>query len=97
MAHSCPHCRGRGGGVAFINRGPDWRTHTQEHRDCVTCKGNGEVSDELARRIAIGKQRRDARVAKMQSLFTAASAAGVSAAELSRRERGLGPAEWYLN
>lgn len=82
--------------MAFVNRGQDISKHTFERIACRTCTG-GTITEEQARRIIIGKARRDLRVSQRVSLFEAAKAAGLSPADLSAREMGRGPVEWYVN
>lgn len=85
---SCPHCKGRGGGPCFINRGEDYRTHSIEHRACRTCNGFGEVTAEHAERIAEGRALRDGRLSRGVSLMDEAARLGISPARLSAIERG---------
>jgi hypothetical protein len=93
----CPHCNGRGGGEAFINRGPDISTHSREWVDCMQCSGAKYVDADVVRRIEKGQAMRDARVARKQSLLEASQRMGISSAELSAIEHGRGPAWVYLN
>ena len=88
---TCPHCNGEGGGEAFINRGLDISTHTVEWVRCLTCQGDGVVSDERAKLIAEGKAWRDARVARMEPLLEASRRLGMGPAELSTLELGRAP------
>ena len=85
---TCPHCAGEGGGEAFVNRGPDIRTHSIEWVECATCRGSGKVSVEKMQAIEIGKKLRDARIERGQSLLDAAREMGLGPAELSAREHG---------
>ncbi|MEQ1506733.1 MAG: hypothetical protein HOO99_04110 [Hyphomicrobiaceae bacterium] len=82
----CPRCGGAGGGVAFINRGPDISKHSVENRDCLVCAGTGSVTDEQMKRIEIGRAMRAERITLSQSLLTASIALGCTPAELSRWE-----------
>lgn len=88
MTHECPHCKGKGGGMAHINRGPDSSTHSFEWRDCLSCRGSGEITPEYAARIEAGRKMRDERVAQRKSLVEAANERGISPAELSAIEMG---------
>jgi len=94
---TCPACNGQRLVSAFINRGPDIRLHSVEEVKCHTCNGVGEITEERARRMAIGKRRRDERVARRVSLFEEAKTLDMNAATLSAIERGEGPDEFYID
>lgn len=81
--------------MAHINRGPDISTHSIDLVKCSTCHGVGAVSDEMLRRIALGKARRDKRVAEKKSLNEAARELGIGPAELSAIEQGRGSSQDY--
>lgn len=89
----CPHCKGKGGADAFVNRGPDIRTHSVKWIECLTCGGAGTVSGEVADRVARGEALRKARVARGESLLEASQRLGISPAALSAVEHGRGTAE----
>lgn len=78
-----------------MNRGVDISSHSIEYVRCFTCGGNGVVSDEMLRRIAIGKKRRDERVARRQTLMDMARELGIGPAELSAIEHGRGDSQHY--
>lgn len=84
----CPHCDGRKGSHCFINRGPDIKTHSVEWRDCLTCNGSGQVDRRRAALIEQGKEMRDARVGRRESLLEASKRMGIGPAELSAIEHG---------
>ena len=82
----CPDCRGKGTISAFV----DWEGGG-EFREGIRCHGCGGTGRVTAQRIiwrGAGKQHRDARVARMESLRDCAARLGVSAVELSDIERG---------
>ncbi len=91
----CPHCDGTGKiqSFAFLNRGEDWRTHTQEYvnADCNACAGYGHLHQWVLDQIAAGKKHRQQLQDNNESMRDAAQRLGISAAELSKAERGLTP------
>lgn len=89
---ACPGCDGSGKLMAFVD-GPKFSGLRQVI--CSCCRGDGTISTEHADRIRKGKEMRDTRVAQRRSLREAARARGISPTELSRIERGDGPAEYY--
>lgn len=86
----CPYCGGNGGSEAFINRGPDIRTHSFEWVECRLCGGSGAITDERHEFFVRGKAWRDARVARGESLLELSRRIGVGPAEISDREHGRG-------
>lgn len=86
----CPHCNGDGGGEAFINRGPDISKHTLEWVRCMTCSGDGVISDERAGLIDLGRRMREARVERGETLLEASRRLGTDPAKLSKLEHGRG-------
>lgn len=87
---TCPYCNGAGGFEAFVNRGPDIRTHSHEWMRCETCVGTGKINEGRAELIALGKTWRDARVARGETLMEMSKRIGVGPAEISQREHGRG-------
>lgn len=85
---TCPHCEGQKGAHCFINRGPDIRKHSVEWRDCLTCGGTGVIDRQRAALIEQGREMREARVARRESLLEASQRLGLSPAELSAIEHG---------
>lgn len=85
---TCPHCNGERKVFAFLNNGPDYRTHTSMWIDCRTCLGKGVITREHADRIVAGSSMREQRVQRGESLREAAKRLGISAVELSAIERG---------
>lgn len=83
---ACPGCAGTGENVAFINRGPDIRTHSFGPVRCSVCAGKGTITLLQAERMKIGKIMRDERVALGKSLRDAAAELGCTPAELSTWE-----------
>lgn len=87
---TCPICEGSGRKLAFINRGPDIRTHSLEEIPCTLCNGAGSLTNEQLRRVEIGNAMRAERVAQGKSLLEASRELGCSPAELSNWEiRGI--------
>lgn len=84
----CPHCKGEGGTDAFINRGPDIRTHSFGWVTCATCDGAGTISGAAAQRVERGELLRKARVLRRESLMEASRRLGISPADLSAVEHG---------
>lgn len=85
---TCPRCDGKRGADCFINRGPDVRTHSLEWRSCPTCGGTGKIDRRRAALILQGKEMRDARVARRETLREAALRLGMNPAELAAIEHG---------
>ena len=85
---TCPHCDGKRQVYAFLNHGPDYRTHTSGYVQCSTCQGMGAITTEHAERIKTGKRVQAERIERGESLNDAARRLGISPAELSARERG---------
>jgi len=86
----CPRCNGAKRIFVFAD-GHDADGNfvsTSGERDCLTCKGVGEITDDHANRIKIGKSLRDDRVAKGFGLREAALLRGCTPAELSAIEQG---------
>ncbi len=84
----CPHCNGDKKVFAFLNNGPDYRTHTSTFIDCRTCLGRGVITREHADRIVAGASMREQRVQRRESLRDAAKRLGITAVELNAIERG---------
>lgn len=85
---TCPHCDGKGWVYAFLNNGPDYRTHTSGFVQCLTCQGMSAITTEHAERIETGERMRRERVERGESLNEAARRLGITPAQLSARERG---------
>ena len=85
---TCPHCDGKRQVYAFLNHGPDYRTHTSGYMNCQTCHATGEITQEHAARIASGEKARRERIERGESLNDAARRLGITPAQLSARERG---------
>lgn len=85
---TCPHCDGKRQVYAFLNNGPDYRTHTSGYVQCSTCQGMGAITTERAKRILTGAHMRRERIERGESLNEAAKRLGISPAQLSARERG---------
>ena len=86
----CPGCKGEKKVFVFADGHHEDGTpfHNNGYRDCFTCTGSGEITDEHAGRIAAGRKMRDERVAQRISLMDAAKTRGMSPAELSAIEMG---------
>ncbi|MDH3360097.1 MAG: helix-turn-helix domain-containing protein [Desulfobulbaceae bacterium] len=84
----CPICEGKKKGLAFLNRGEDYRTHTQQEIVCLTCNGQGTITTEMMNRINKGKELRKRRIAKRLTLRQAASKLGILPSQLSAIEHG---------
>lgn len=82
----CPHCHGKKEVFAFLNTGVDWRNHRQEMIPCILCGGFGEITEEHANRIDVGRKKRSERVASGESLMDAANRLGITASQLSAIE-----------
>ena len=84
---TCARCSGTGLVSAFVeyeNRPGDFR----DDLTCGTCGGSGRLSADRVRAIQAGEARRRDRVARGISLREEADRLGISAAALSRQERG---------
>lgn len=86
----CPCCNGRKTFDAFIDYAdPDGSRQGEFRRmTCQTCGGTGTVTEDVAHAIARGRKYREARMARGESLRECAQRLGISAADLSRVERG---------
>gem|GEM_PF-3394527 len=85
---TCPRCDGKKTSIAHVNTGPDAKKHRWEERQCDTCKGLGEITQEHEARIARGKEMRNTRVARGESLLDAAKRQGITPSQLSAIELG---------
>ena len=74
--------------MAHINRGMDTSTHSVEGVRCSICKGDGRISAAPAALMAQGKNWRDARVARGETLLEMSRRLGMSPADLSAIEVG---------
>lgn len=86
--HVCPTCSGKGRSFAFINTGPDSRSHRSGYVSCHTCKGECVISAERFEAIERGHQLRQERVNRGESLHEAATKLGMTPAGLSAIETG---------
>lgn len=91
----CPRCNGDGGHDAFINRGLDISTHSVEWVCCLTCLGEGTITEARAAMIEKGKALRAARVARQETLLEASRKLGIGPAELNAIEMGRAPSAAY--
>jgi ribosome-binding protein aMBF1 (putative translation factor) len=89
----CPDCKGAKHVYVFADgHTPDGVPFASNgYRDCSTCDGWGEITQDYADRIEVGRMMRDARVKAGVSLLEASKQMGCSPAELSRVERGRLP------
>ncbi|MGH1361023.1 MAG: hypothetical protein ACRBC3_19865 [Burkholderiaceae bacterium] len=91
----CPHCDGTGKirSFAFLNRGEDWRTHTQEYVDhrCSACAGHGHLHQWVIDQIAAGKRHRDDRRGRREGVSACAKRMGITPSELVWMECGKDP------
>jgi len=85
---TCPRCEGRGWvGPVHINRGNkphEWR----EKMDCDLCGTRGTIDGGQRKAIELGKQLREKRLARDESLLEAAKRLKLKPSELSALETG---------
>ena len=85
----CEDCAGEGSFIALVDGVRDGkRAGWRQTVPCLTCSGDGEISEERLRWIAEGKRLRDIRKAKRMSPFEAAHAIGVPLRTLMSCEQG---------
>jgi len=84
----CPTCEGKKFGIAHFNTGPDSSKHRWGEVACFTCNGVGSITDEHAKRIKDGKARREARIARGESMMESAARLGITVVALSALEHG---------
>jgi DNA-binding XRE family transcriptional regulator len=88
----CPDCKGRGEVFAFINRGEDYRKHTQEYIRCDTCNGWGRILFTKWVRLRhwrrLGRKVRDIRISYYFTFSKASELLGIKPHELSAIEHG---------
>lgn len=86
----CPGCKGEKRVFVFADGHHEDGTpfHNNGYRDCFTCDGSGEITDEHIARIAAGRKLRDERVSKRVSLMDAAHERGISPEDRSAIEMG---------
>lgn len=90
----CPRCSGNGQVFCAIDYAD--RPGEMGYRQCTTCEGAGSITEEYAGRIRKGKDARDARVARGETLRACAYRMGITPVLLSRMEQGVAPPppEW---
>lgn len=92
MTIVCPLCKGEKRLHAHINYGFNEATGTGDDAwgdvICITCDGNGEITQDHARRIAHGEVLRAERVARGETLYHAAQRLGITPTQLSAIESG---------
>jgi hypothetical protein len=88
----CEWCLGGGTTVAFVDEFRDGKAIIGFRVvSCPACGGNGAVIRDHAERVAAGKERRAARLARGMTLLDEAWRLGISVVELSDIERGRKP------
>lgn len=91
--HKCPRCDGRGMiGPIHVNRGNKGCNWIDE-MSCLICHGAGEVDDDTMQAIGMGKQLREVRISRDESLRECALRLGMTPSELSALEQGRGGLE----
>lgn len=82
----CPDCNGRKQTMAHLN----YANRSGEFKmiACHTCKGEGEITEEHARRIEQGERLREKRVAAGISIGELGRSLGIPPQELNRYEHG---------
>lgn len=87
---TCPACRGKDAveSVRFVTKSNGEHRHEIGAWPCDLCKGAKVVTAAQAAAFAKGRQMRDERVARGESLFEAAKRMGISSAQLSAIEHG---------
>lgn len=83
----CPGCSGDRQVFAHVNT-QDPETHGFQWIDCSTCKGAGEITEDMRESIDAGRKARQNRIDRGLTLRQEADRLGVSAVVLSRLERG---------
>lgn len=82
---------------AFINRGEDYRTHTQEWITCTDCNGSGEIPDIWEEWGKIGEKLRKKRFSLDFSMHKLAQLLGCSSVDVSKAELGkIDPSPYLL-
>lgn len=88
----CRSCKGSGEVFAHVNTASP-ATHGFQMTKCFACDGSGELSLEQVEAMERGRALRADRVGRGMSLRAEAARLGISAVELSRRERGKSKGE----
>lgn len=83
---SCPECSGRGHSAAFISAESGHRFEPELR--CDFCAGSGKITAEQAGWLVRGRQMRNARVERHESLREVAIRLGLTPAAMSAMERG---------
>lgn len=81
----CPDCAGLGESQIFVS-GPG--LHELRTVKCARCKGDGKITEEMARWIELGQQLRDRRMSPYRNLRDEAEALGTDPVQLSKAEAG---------
>lgn len=89
----CPACKGAKEVFAFINTGDDHRKHRQDMVPRGTCGGVGKITTLRAYWIDKGQQMREERMARGETLKSAAERLAMTPAQLSAIEGGRLPSD----
>ena len=73
---------------AFVNRGPDYKKHSQEWIDCDRCGGTGEIPDEMKGWIQKGRELKKLRLKAGFSLMDIKERSPFDMVEFSQAESG---------
>ena len=84
----CPYCKGEKKQFVHLNT-INPKTHGFQWVPCMCCKEKGEITDEHYTQIKHGKLLRKSRIDRGLTLRQEAERLGISAIELSKRERGV--------
>lgn len=87
----CIRCNGDKQLFAFINGGPDIRSHSCAMIDCDTCAGTGVISEEKLMAITAGKDLRADRIQRGRTISEEAARLKMTPAQYSALERGREP------
>lgn len=86
---TCPGCDGKGENTGFVNTGMDSGKHYFGTIKCPDCQGSGDIPGRTEETIAEGKRIKRERVMAGMTLGAMADRMGISAAALSKIERGI--------
>ncbi len=87
----CPDCDGRGEVFAFINRGEDISTHSQDWIPCLTCKGEGVAPDDIEARREAGHRWYESVRQPDELMFEVGLRLGLKPSEVSAIRQGRAP------